>query len=167
MDNRIKITIGLILVFGLGILIGGLAVNWNPAAGEWHRNYIVTGLTGTGVTGEGGEDIGRIDDFVIDENGRVVFAILSHGDKLVAVPFKSLSYDQTEKHLVARIPRERIENAPSFDKSMDMNDPTRARDLYRHFGQQPYWTEGGMSERTGGEKPMESAPAESGRPDFP
>jgi len=127
----------------------------------------VTSLTGTSVRGEGGEDIGRIDDFVIDENGRVVFAILSHGDKLVAVPFKSLSYDQTEKRLVTQISKERIEDAPSFDKSADLNDPAQARDLYRHFGQQPYWTEGGMSERTGGEKPMESAPAESGRPDFP
>src|SRR4030065_2532940 len=108
MNNRIKITIGLILVFGLGILIGGWVVNWNPAASEWNRSYVVSSLTGTSVTGERGDDIGRIDDFVIDENGHVVFAILSYGDKLVAIPFKSLSYDQTEERLVAQISKERM-----------------------------------------------------------
>ena len=55
-------------------------------------------LKGDQVVNRAGEDLGQIEDFMIDlENGRIAYAVLSFGgflgmgDKLFAIPWKLLN----------------------------------------------------------------------------
>jgi hypothetical protein len=40
--------------------------------------------------------------------------------------------------------QEQLATAPSFNKLADMKNLRYAEDVYKHFGQQPYWTEEGI-----------------------
>ncbi len=109
-------------------------------------------LMGTTVQLRDGGTAGRINDFVIDPSGgQIAFLVLSdvsgRSTDLVAVPFGILS-DRGGDIFVLDTTREQLELARGFDESNDLNRPRWAGDVYRYFGQQPYWTE-----------PMEMAPA--------
>jgi len=119
-----------------------------PMIKGFDRPYEVNRLVGTFVNNPQGEYLGKIDDFIVDE-GRIGFAILSHGGflgvggRLIAVPFSALSYDHERRHFVLDMSRERLESAPGFEKGTNLSNRTWAEDVYKFFGQQPYWTEGG------------------------
>ena len=76
--------------------------------------------------------------------GRIIFLVLSdvpgRSTSLVAVPFSTLSA-RDGGALVLNTTQEQLALASSFDESEDLNNPRRAGDIYRYFGQQPYWTE--------------------------
>ncbi|MDX1420299.1 MAG: PRC-barrel domain-containing protein [Rubricoccaceae bacterium] len=90
-----------------------------------------------------GEDLGKIEDFVLDtKNGRVEYAVLSFGglfgigDKLFAVPLEAFRLDTTRERLTLDVTKERLENAPGFDKdhwpkTADRSFTERA---YSHWG---------------------------------
>ncbi len=96
-----------------------------------------------------GEDLGKIDDFVIDiAAGRVAYAVLSFGgfmgagDKLFAVPWSSMDLN-TDKHaFILDVDKARLENAPSFNRNNwpNINNQDWARGVYDYYGQAPYWT---------------------------
>jgi sporulation protein YlmC with PRC-barrel domain len=94
------------------------------------------------------EDLGTIEDIVIDvRDNRVVYAILSFGgflglgDKHFAIPWEALSFDASHKVAVLSIDKDRLKNAPGFDKDRwpDMNDESWGTQVYRHYGYRPYW----------------------------
>jgi sporulation protein YlmC with PRC-barrel domain len=111
------------------------------------RLHEVTEILGNHVMNSQGEDLGRINDLVFDSEGRVSFAVLAHGgflrigEKLTAIPFNTLSYEDKEKHFVLDVTREKLESAPAFSRKT-LSDLRWAEDVYRYFGQQPYWSEG-------------------------
>ena len=111
----------------------------------WNRPYEVTEIVGTRVRDPQGEEVGKIDDLVFDTEGRISFAIVGYGgflgmgQKLVAVPVNSLSYGEEPRHFVLNTSREKIQSAPLFS-SKALDDPEWTKDVYRYFGQQPYWT---------------------------
>lgn len=111
------------------------------------RLHQVTEILGNHVMNSQGEDLGRINDLIFDPEGRVSFAILAHGgflrigEKLIAIPFSSLSYQDKEKQFVLDFTRERLESVPAFTRKT-LGDLRWAEDVYRYFGQQPYWREG-------------------------
>lgn len=85
-------------------------------------------LNGMNVWNAQNEKLGSIEDLVINaESGKVSYAILSHGgvlgigDKLFIVPLHAMKLQrnvQDNNHfLVLDIAKERLENAPSFDKN--------------------------------------------------
>ena len=76
-------------------------------------------LTGHKVENEAGEDLGKIDDLVLDDqSGRVLYAILSFGgflgmrNRLVAVPWKRLRLKGDHKIFILNIDKETLRNAP-------------------------------------------------------
>jgi len=82
-----------------------------------------TSLEGNKVVNHLGEDIGKIEDLMIDTNkGRVDYAVLSFGgimgigDKLFAVPMERIRVDTEKECCVFNVKKERLENAPGFDK---------------------------------------------------
>ncbi len=82
-----------------------------------------TSIIGDTVTNHRGEDLGRIEDLMIDtENAQVEYAVLSYGgvmgmgNKLFAVPLDALSLDEAEKCLILDADKQYLENAPGFDK---------------------------------------------------
>jgi sporulation protein YlmC with PRC-barrel domain len=105
-------------------------------------------LGGDRVRNNAGEDLGKIEELMIDiHSGRVAYAVLSFGgflgmgNKLFAVPWHALSVDLDNHEFVLDVSRETLENAPGFDKSdwPDMADPDWGAQIHRHYGRTPYW----------------------------
>jgi hypothetical protein len=70
-----------------------------------------------------GEDLGKIEELMINlQDGSIAYAVVSFGgflgiwDKLFVVPWKALSLRPAEKAFFLDIPKEKLENAPGFDK---------------------------------------------------
>jgi sporulation protein YlmC with PRC-barrel domain len=111
----------------------------------WNRPYGASEIVGTQVKNPQGEVMGKIDDLVFDDEGRISFAILGYGgflgigQNLVAVPITSLFYSGESRDFVLNATKENIQSAPLFSKKA-LDDPGWASGFYRYFGQQPYWT---------------------------
>ena len=82
-----------------------------------------TTLIGDPVLNSKGDDLGKIEDFMIDlDTGSIIYAVLSFGgflglgDKLFAIPWASLRVDLEEKCFRLDIDQETLEKAPGFDK---------------------------------------------------
>lgn len=105
-------------------------------------------ITGDKVVNTQGEDLGRIEDVMLDvSTGRVAYAVLSFGgflgmgDKLFALPWESLQLDTANHRFVLNVPKERLENAPGFDKDHwpNMADRKWGESVHEYYGQRPYW----------------------------
>jgi len=105
-------------------------------------------LAGDSVRNAAGEDLGKIDEIMIDiPSGRVAYAVLSFGgflgmgDKLFAVPWSALKVDEDEKCFILNVDKQTIEKAPGFDKNNwpDMSDQTLGLELSAYYKVEPYW----------------------------
>jgi len=105
-------------------------------------------LHGDSVKNPKGDDLGKIEDFMLDlETGRVRYAVLSFGgimgigDKLFAVPPEALAIDHDKKCLVLDVDKERLKNAPGFAKDQwpDFADGAFGKKVYQYYGREPYW----------------------------
>lgn len=105
-------------------------------------------MTGDKVRNPDGDDLGHLEEIVIDlEGGRVSYAVLASGgflglgDKFFAVPWDLLSVDTDNEEMILDVSKETIENAPGFDKDNwpDSNDRSWVVDVYRYYGRTPYW----------------------------
>lgn len=105
-------------------------------------------LQGDKVVNLQGDDLGKIEDIMIDvPSGRVAYAVLSFGGilgiggKFFAIPWRALTLDADRKCFVLDIDEERLKNAPGFDKDHwpSMADPTWASEVYTYYNMQPYW----------------------------
>ena len=102
---------------------------------------------GATVQSKDGKAVARIDDLVIDsKNGRVALLVLDQvpgrGHSQLAVPFGDLSMSGSVFALNST--EDRLAAAPGFDEFVDTNNSQKAEDIYKYFGLQPYWTEGGQ-----------------------
>ena len=106
-------------------------------------------IAGTTVVNAQGENLGNIKELMIDtDSGRVAYAVLSFGgflglgDKYFAMPWEAFRINSEEEKFVLNVDKERLQNAPGFDKD---NWPTRAThkdyldSVYNHYGYTPYW----------------------------
>jgi sporulation protein YlmC with PRC-barrel domain len=105
-------------------------------------------LEGNSVRNAAGENLGEIQHIMLDvPAGRVAYAVLSFGgflgigDKLFAVPWSALALDTEQKCFVLNINKERLQQAPGFDKDHwpSMADETWARSTHAYYGLRPYW----------------------------
>ena len=81
-------------------------------------------LRNTTVVNRQGEDLGSIEDLMLDpQNGRIEYAVLDFGgflgigDKLFAVPLQAFDIDRDDEQFVLDVTKERLENAPGFNKN--------------------------------------------------
>ncbi|MCC7547318.1 MAG: PRC-barrel domain-containing protein [Burkholderiales bacterium] len=86
------------------------------------RDLRVSELIGMDVRNAKGDDLGKINDVVLDvNNNRVHYAILSFGgfaglgDKLFAYPVRMFQLGQNERSLMLNVSEEQLENAPDFE----------------------------------------------------
>jgi sporulation protein YlmC with PRC-barrel domain len=121
---------------------------WESERVHNRRVLSSSSLAGDRVRNNAGEDLGKIEEIMIDiHGGRVAYAVLSFGgflgmgNKLFAVPWGSLSVDLDNHEFVLDVQRETLENAPGFDKSdwPDMADPDWGAQIHQHYGRTPYW----------------------------
>jgi sporulation protein YlmC with PRC-barrel domain len=125
-----------------------------------YRRVLSAGtLAGDSVRNSAGEDLGKVDEIMIDiPSGRVAYAVLSFGgvlrmgNKLFAVPWNALSVDEDEKCFILDVDKKTLESAPGFDKNNwpDMADTTWGSEVFRHYGTTPYWEEQGAKALRGG-----------------
>jgi hypothetical protein len=102
-----------------------------------------TSVIGTDVRNLQDENLGNIEEVMLDVvNGRVAYAVLSFGgflglgNKLFAIPWQALRYDPTESCYRLPVDKERLKNAPGFDKDdwPDTTDPTWVNGLREFYG---------------------------------
>lgn len=100
-------------------------------------------IKGTKVLNPAGDQLGSIEDLMLHiDNGEVAYAVLSFGgflgmgDKLFAIPWEALTIDTANHSIVLNIDRDKLEQAPGFDKDdwPSTADPTWMQDLHRHYG---------------------------------
>ena len=105
-------------------------------------------LSGDSVVDRAGENLGQIKELMVDvPTGRVAYAVLSFGgflgmgDKLFAVPWSALTLDADNKQFILDVDRERLKDAPGFDKNHwpSMAQSTWATTVYKFYGVDPYW----------------------------
>lgn len=80
-------------------------------------------ITGKRVENFAGKYIGGIQNIIIEPAaGNVVYAVLSFGgfpgigDKFFAIPVQALEFSAKEKTIALDISKEKLENAPGFNK---------------------------------------------------
>jgi hypothetical protein len=104
-----------------------------------------------------GENLGIINSFVKDSEGRVAFAILLYDDyplsifsipREVAVPFGALTF--RNKVWILNASEKKLNSAPTFTSKKDLAaEGKKADNIYRYFGIQPFWTERGYTKEEG------------------
>jgi sporulation protein YlmC with PRC-barrel domain len=117
--------------------------------GKKYRRVMSAGtLAGDRVRNSAGEDLGKIEEIMIDvETGRVAYAVLSYGgflgmgNKLFAVPWEALEVDEDQHEFRMDVDDETLKSAPGFDKDNwpDMADPSWGSQVYSHYGYKPHW----------------------------
>jgi hypothetical protein len=107
-----------------------------------------TTLSKDRVTNRQGEDLGTIVDLMIHvPSGRIAYAVLSFGgilglgSKLFAIPWSSLTLDQTKHVFTLDATEEMLRHAPGFDKDNwpDMSDPGFGTEVYSFYGAKRDW----------------------------
>ncbi len=93
---------------------------------EKHSNQVVRTIDviGKKVIDSELKDLGKIEEIVLDKvSGETRYAVLSFGgflglgDKLYAIPWKSINYVPEEDGFVLNIEKEQLKTAPGFDKN--------------------------------------------------
>jgi sporulation protein YlmC with PRC-barrel domain len=107
-----------------------------------------TTMIGDRVTNRSGENLGKIEELMIDlGRGNVAYAVLSFGgvlgmgDKLFAIPFQALKLDADHECFVLDVDKEKLKNAPGFDKDHwpSTADRTWGSQIHSFNGYRPYW----------------------------
>jgi len=104
-------------------------------------------LIGNSVYNQKDEDLGNIKEIMLDvRTGRICYAVLSFGgflsmgEKLFAVPWGALTLDTENKRFVLNVEKDRLADAPGFDKDKwpNMADQSWANDIHTYYGTKPY-----------------------------
>ena len=115
---------------------------------EFRRVLSAGTLKGDHVRNSAGEDLGEIEELMIDvPTGRIAYAVLSFGgflgmgNKLFAIPWEALTLNERDHEFILDIDKQRLENAPGFDKDNwpDLGNQTWGSQVHQHYGFKPYW----------------------------
>ncbi len=159
-----KFTIMLAAIFALSFL--GLAAyagqedqgTYNPWGGVFGPAQNMKGffedrattIIGTEVQNKQGDYLGKVTDLMVDpQDGRIAFAVLSHGGilgiptRFIAVPFGALKPSAEKRVFILDASKTKIGEAPSFSRDQWPNVADRewGADAYRFYGLTPYWEE--------------------------
>lgn len=108
--------------------------------------FAVSKLIGDAVVNPRGENLGKIEDLVVDpKTSRIDYAVLSFGgflgmgDKLFAVPLEAMKLSPEERRFILDVDKERLKNAPGFDKDHwpDTSDRAFGTKVYTYYGYEP------------------------------
>jgi hypothetical protein len=101
-------------------------------------------VIGTKVVNAQNEDLGsKIEDLVIEGGlGRVQYAVLSFGgflglgDKDFLIPWNAFSFDLANNRAMLNVDKDRLKNAPGFDKDKwpNMTDPAFGQGVSQYYG---------------------------------
>jgi sporulation protein YlmC with PRC-barrel domain len=132
--------------YGMYKATTGVATEPDLSPGPGPRLMGADTLIGNDVYNQKDEDLGDIKEIMLDvRGGRVAYAVLSFGgflgmgEKLFAVPWSALTLDTVNKRFVLGVDKERLADAPGFDKDKwpDMQDPTWSKEIHAYYGTTP------------------------------
>jgi sporulation protein YlmC with PRC-barrel domain len=116
--------------------------------GPGPRVMAASTLEGDDVVNLAGDKLGTLDEIMIDvPTGRIAYAVLASGgflgigDKLLAIPWRALTLDADNECFVLDVAKERLEEAPGFDKDNwpAMANESWAREVHTYYRARPYW----------------------------
>ena len=119
-----------------------------PNEGTFNNVHKASDLIGMKVKNVGDQDMGKIDNLMIDlPAGRVAYVIfapdrsLALGDNLYALPPNALTLSSDRKYLASDISKEKLTGAPHFEKGQwpDMSNPTWGGQVYKYYGKDAYF----------------------------
>ena len=99
-------------------------------------------VIGDAVKNPQGESLGDLKEIMFDtSSGKITYAVLSFGgilgmgDKLFAVPWSALAIDHANHHLILNVSKDRLKDAPGFDKDNWPNfaDPAFGQSLNTYY----------------------------------
>jgi sporulation protein YlmC with PRC-barrel domain len=108
-------------------------------------------ITGCSVTNTAGEDLGKIEDLVVDAaQGCISLAVLSFGggflglgERFFPIPWRALQPSAEANTFILDLDPEVLKTAPSFDKPdknrWAMVDYEYLVRVYRYYDYPPYW----------------------------
>lgn len=105
-------------------------------------------LIGDSVKNPQGEDLGNLKEIMVDVNsGNIAYAVLSFGgflgmgDKLFAIPWEAFTVNTDKEKLVLNIDKDRLKDAPGFDKDNWPKTPNSdyINQVHSYYGYKPYW----------------------------
>lgn len=121
---------------------------YENTSGPGPRLMTASTLEGDKVVNRQGEDLGEIDEIMLDvPRGRIAYAVMSSGgflgmgEKLFAIPWSALTLDTDNKCFVLDVDRQRLKDAPGFDKDNWPSMPDTEFDtrVHSYYGTRPYW----------------------------
>ncbi len=104
--------------------------------------WSATTLLNDRVRNNAGENLGKLEDIVIDPDTRTIrYGVLSFGgvlgmgDKLFAIPWPALTMSPSHDYLLLNVDKRRLETAPAFDRSHwpDMADPAWQQHIHDYY----------------------------------
>jgi len=107
-----------------------------------------TTLIGNDVVNKEGKSLGKIEEIMLDRHsGNIAYAVLSFGgflgmgDKLFAVPWRSMTVNTIEHNCLLDVNKEQLEDAPGFDKSNwpSSGDRKFLDSVYSYYKIEPYY----------------------------
>jgi sporulation protein YlmC with PRC-barrel domain len=115
---------------------------------EIKKSYRCSNLVGMPVKNARGEDVGKIEEVVIDlDRNRLMYAALSFGgflgvgSKVFAIPWDamSLKFDERSTYFLLDVDPEKLKAAPGFARENwpDMSDPNWAKDIDAFYREAP------------------------------
>jgi sporulation protein YlmC with PRC-barrel domain len=118
--------------------------------------YSASSLLKNGVMNDQGENLGRIDEFMIDvDTGRIMYGVLSYGGfpnrtKLFAVPWELLNFSTHDKKYILNIPRKTLDQGAGYDYTdqvFEKVDTYWLGDIYEYYSHKPEWEQKREAER--------------------
>ncbi len=106
----------------------------------WVKSHELSKLKGKDIQSTDGKKIASVKDFLLDNQGRVQFALVGAGGKTVAVPYEALNLSNDGKFFTINMNKDQLASAPQFNDKTVV-DRTWAESVYRYFGVQPRWSE--------------------------
>lgn len=100
-------------------------------------------LVGNDVFNSASEKLGEVKEIMLDmRSGKVSYAVLSYGgflgmgEKLFAVPWDALKLDTKNKRFTLDVQKDRLQDAPGFDKDHwpNMADPAWEKGVRTYYG---------------------------------
>ncbi len=117
-------------------------------------NHLVlssTSIEGTNVRNLADEKLGDIKDLMLDvDTGRIAYAVLSVnegflgiGSKYFAIPWKALRFDTDREIALLDVNKEKLENAPGFDKDNWPSGPQHdfVNEAHSYFGYDSFYNQ--------------------------
>ena len=126
--------------------------------GTFNNVHKAKDVIGMKVKNVGNEDLGKIDNLMLDlPAGRVVFAILNPdsslnlGNNFYALPPNALTLSSDQKNLVSDLTKDKLASAPHFvkDQWQNLSDPSFASKVYQYYGKQAWFETGSGLQPTG------------------